>query len=160
MSYADQLRKLANEFFESEGHGATAREIVRWAYDRGKWQPHPDDFIRAGAEQLARAMRDDYDKDPQGRPIRVKHVVLEDRNGEQIPIWIDYKIITREQMLMSLQGRRKQIVGDCIQLKNDADSYNENRNPGEPIQIVFNFTFDLDENELAKSLKRPVKKAV
>jgi hypothetical protein len=27
-----------------------------------------------GAEQLARAMRDDYDKDPQGRPIRTKHV--------------------------------------------------------------------------------------
>jgi len=107
-----------------------AREILRWAYDRGKWQPHPDDFIKAGAEQLARAMRDDYAKDPQGRSIRIKHVVLEDREGEQIPIWVDYKIITRDQMVMSLQGRRKQIVGDCIQLKNDVDSYNENRNTG------------------------------
>jgi len=75
-------------------------------------------------------MRDDYAKDPQGRSIRIKHVVLEDREGEQIPIWVDYKIITRDQMVMSLQGRRKQIVGDCIQLKNDVDSYNENRNTG------------------------------
>jgi hypothetical protein len=104
-------------------------------------------------------MRDDYDKDPQGRPIRIKHVVLEDRNGEQIPIWIDYKIITREQMVMSLQGRRKQIVGDCVQLKNDVDSYNQNKNTGDPIQIVFNFTFDLEEKELAQSIKKPSKKA-
>jgi hypothetical protein len=159
MSYADQLRKLADEFFEAEKHGASAREILRWAWENKKWEPHPDDFLRAGAEQLARAMRDDYEKDPQGRAIRTNHVVYEDRGGEQIPIWIDYQTATREQMVMAFQGRRGQISNDCVQLFNDVNSYNENRNPAEPIQIVFNFSFDLEEQALAQSIKKSVKKA-
>lgn len=48
-------------------------------------------------------------------------------------------------MTTALQQRRQQIVGDCWQLKCDADSYNENMKPTEPIQIVFDFTDDMAE---------------
>ena len=51
-------------------------------------------------------------------------------------------------MQIALQQRRQQIVGDCRQLKNDCEFYNSNKNPGEPIQIVFDFTVDLEELEL------------
>lgn len=53
-------------------------------------------------------------------------------------------------MKLAFQQRRYQILGDCKQLKSDGDSYNENRKPSEPIQIVFDFTLDLEEIELAK----------
>jgi hypothetical protein len=53
-------------------------------------------------------------------------------------------------MKLALQQRRVQILGDCKQLKADGDSYNENRKPVEPIQIVFDFTLDLEEMDLAK----------
>jgi hypothetical protein len=49
---------------------------------------------------------------------------------------------------MAFQQRRQQIVGDCRQLKVDCDSYNENNIPAEPIQIIFDFTTDLEELEL------------
>jgi hypothetical protein len=47
--------------------------------------------------------------------------------------------------------RRKQILGDCRQLKADVDSYNENRRPEEPIQVIFDFTVDLAELEAART---------
>jgi len=40
-------------------------------------------------------------------------------------------------------------VADCLQLKNDVDSYNENRKPVSPMQMIFDFTDDLAELELA-----------
>jgi hypothetical protein len=44
-------------------------------------------------------------------------------------------------------------VGDCHQLKNDVDSYNQNLNPGDPIQMIFDFRDDLAEIEVLDSLK-------
>lgn len=34
---------------------------------------------------------------------------------------------------------------DCHQLKLDLDSYNENKNDGKPIPMIFDFTEDLAE---------------
>ncbi|MCW2313608.1 hypothetical protein [Rhodoferax antarcticus] len=52
-------------------------------------------------------------------------------------------------MSLAFQQRRHQIVGDCRQLKMDVDSYNDNRLPVQPIQMIFDFTFDLEELALA-----------
>jgi hypothetical protein len=160
MSYNEQLRNLGNQFFEEHQNGATAKEIMRWAYERGLWQAHPDDLFRLGAEQLARAMRDDLVKDPQGREVRSKHVVIEDREGEQLPIWVDWKFATRDQMESSFQNRRRGIVSGCIQLRKDVDSYNENFNTGVPIQIPLNFANDVEEAFLVAGQKKSVRRAV
>lgn len=50
-------------------------------------------------------------------------------------------------MEIAFQQGRQQIVGDCLQLKLDVDSYNETHNAGEEFQMVFDFTLDLDEIE-------------
>ena len=52
-------------------------------------------------------------------------------------------------MQIAFQQRRRQIVGDCRQLKADVDSYNENSHPGQPIQMVFDFRNDLEELDSA-----------
>ena len=52
-------------------------------------------------------------------------------------------------MEAAFQQRRQQIVADCRQLKVDVDSYNHNQNVGRPIQMVFDFSLDLAELELA-----------
>ncbi len=78
-------------------------------------------------------MREEYFTDPQGRRVRAKHVARQPQNGKQISLWSDMRIATRDHMEIAFQQRRQQIVGDCHQLKNDVDSYNDNLNPGEPI---------------------------
>jgi hypothetical protein len=55
-------------------------------------------------------------------------------------------------METAFQQRRQSIVGDCKQLKNDLDSYNENFNTADPIQIVVDFTDDLEEAELSAGI--------
>ena len=52
-------------------------------------------------------------------------------------------------MRAAFQTRRRQIVGDCHQLKTDIDSYNDNYNQAQPVQMVFDFTQDLQELDAA-----------
>lgn len=147
MSYGDQLRGIANQFFEAEGSApeATAREIAAWAIRNNLWQPQPSDYIDQCALQLARAMREDYYIDPQGRKVRTKHAARITRGGQQLDLWADSRNSSRHFVQTAFQQRRQQILGDCRQLKTDVDSFNENRSTDNPIQMSFDFTLDLEE---------------
>lgn len=149
-TYGDQMRSIANRYRESgQEWPATAKQIAAWAILRGLWQPQPSTLIDRCADELARAMREDYITDPQGRRVRAKHAARLEERGEQRTFWEDIRTASREHMEIAFQQRRQQIVGDCWQLKMDADSYNENNSREEPIQMIFNFTDDLAEMEAA-----------
>ena len=143
MSYTDQLQAIANKYIENHNESATAREMATWAIERQLWKPQPVDLINQCADQLAKAMREEYIKDAQGRTVRAKHAA---RQGK-LSIWADIRVADRSHMEIAFKQRRKQIVGDCRQLKADADSYNENRCPERPIQLLFDFRRDLEEME-------------
>lgn len=143
MSYTDRLQEIANRYMGSHEGTATAKEIASWAIGQTLWKPQPIDLINQCADQLARAMREEYIKDPQGRIVRAKHAA---RQGK-LSIWADIRAASRTHMEIAFKQRRKQIVGDCRQLKVDTDSYNENRCPSNPIQLLFDFRRDLEEME-------------
>lgn len=124
---------------------ATAREIAAWAIRERRWRPEPSSMIEQCSNQLSQAMRDEHIVDPQGRVVRAKHVAKIERNGELRLEWADIRTAPREHMHIAFQSRRQQIVGDCRQLKTDADSYNDNKCPDNPIQLIFDFTQDLAE---------------
>lgn len=148
MSYKEALQRIANEFFSAEpGKPATAREIAAWALDQGLWQPQRGEVIALCARDVARAMREEYITDPQGRRVRSKHAARVEREGKQETLWADIREADRAHMEIAFQQRRNQILGECRQLKVDVDSYNENVAPAEPIQMVFDFTLDLEELE-------------
>jgi hypothetical protein len=90
-------------------------------------------------------MREEYITDQQGRRVRAKHVARIDRDGKQAMLWDDIRTADRQHMESALQHRRRSIVGDCVQLRIDTDSYNENRCRENPIQIVLDFTRDVEE---------------
>jgi len=147
-TYTEQLQQIANRFIQETGTATfTARELGAWAIQKGLWAPQPSALIKQCAEELSRAMREDYITDPQGRRVRAKHVATLDRAGAQMPLWADIRRASREHMEIAFQQRRQQIVGDCKQLKADVDSYNENYNAGPAIQMVFDFTEDVEELE-------------
>lgn len=151
MNYREQLQRIVSEYREnSQPWPATAHEIAQWAIDTGRWHPQHSAMLRKCAEELSDAMREDYITDPQGRRVRSKHVARLGEGAAQIPLWADIRTATREHMEIAFQQRRQQILGDCRQLKNDADSYNDNYNSGPALQMIFNFTEDLAEDELAR----------
>ncbi|MGO4660094.1 hypothetical protein AB4Z34_35870 [Ensifer sp. 2YAB10] len=130
---------------------ATMREVAAWAVEARLWAPQPSAVVSQCAEELSRALRDEYVTDPQGRRIRTKHAATYTEGNEQFVLWDDIRTAPPAHMQRAFQQRRHQILGDCKQLKSDVDSFNQNRQPPQPIQIVFDFTLDLEE---AKYLKR------
>lgn len=147
-TFVEYMQDIANKYMDSgEPWPASTRDIAGWAIRNRLWEPSRSTLVDQCAEQLARAMREEYIHDPQGRTVRAKHAARREVNGEQQTFWADIRTAPRDHMELAFQQRRQQILGDCRQLKVDADSFNDNENPGEPIQMVFDFTLDLLEIE-------------
>jgi hypothetical protein len=58
--------------------------------------------------------------------------------------WDDWNA-ERPFMEVAAANRRNQILGQCLQLKSDMDSYSERKCPEQPIQMDFDFNIDLEE---------------
>ena len=145
-SYTEQMQRIVNVYREEGGKWpTTARAIAYWAIENGYWRPQPSTIVNQCAELLSRAMREEYITDPQGRKVRAKHAARIDQEGEQLVLWADIRTASRSYMETAFKQRRNQIVSDCYQLKTDVDSFNENRSADRPIQMVFDFTYDLEE---------------
>lgn len=147
-NYNEQMQQIVYQYIEwGNAWPATARDMAVWAIRNKLWAANPSALINRCAEDLARAMREELIKDAQGRTVRAKHVARIDCDGEQLMLWADIRTASREHMAVAFQQRRQQIVGDCRQLKLDVDSFNENRSLDNPIQMSFDFTYDLLELE-------------
>lgn len=157
-TYAEQMQGLVAEYRESgEPWPATSHEIAAWAIRTRRWGPEPGSVIDMCADHVARAMREEYITDPQGRRVRSKHAARVNRAGKQITLWADIRTADQQHMGIAFQQRRQQIVGDCSQLKKDVDSFNDNRQPESPIQMVFDFTQDLAELEALECTASPAR---
>lgn len=154
-TYKEALQEIVEKYREAgEQWPSDLRTIAAWAYQNGMWHPSRKSAVDQLAHDLGRAMREEYFTDPQGRRVRRKHArrieeQLPSGEWKQTTIWDDITTAKPEHMHMSLQQRRQMILGDCHQLQTDAGSYNENYNPdpANPIQLSFDFTYDLIEME-------------
>ena len=134
------------------------KEVVEWAVATGRLLPPPPrDPCQVLADQMANALRQESYKDPQGREVRVNHSARVFRHGTQFAVWDDVRVAAPKFMKKAFQQRREQIVRDCLQLKTDVDSYNENQQPSNPIQLVLNFTEDVEEIEAMEAPQQPIK---
>ena len=145
-SFTRQLQTIVIQYRQAgNSWPATSRAIAAWAIANGHWQARSSDLISQCADQISRALREEYITDPQGRRVRTKHPARVEQEGEQLVLWDDIRTASRSHMNIAFHQRRQQIVGDCNQLKSDVDSFNENRAPLDPIQMRFDFTIDLQE---------------
>jgi hypothetical protein len=151
--YNSQLLRYTRQFEKATGkYIYTAKEAAKWLMEMGLWKAPERVALQRCAEDLSRAWREEYRTDPQGRRVRIRHAFLVSDRAEQLHLWGNWENLKPKQMALSFQGRRKQIVGECRQLKNDVDSYNENKNKsGLPIPMSYNFTLDMEETERKRS---------
>ena len=151
----EQRLKIVNQYMSSgESWPASARQIATWAIRQGMWAPQPASLISRCAEELARAMGQEYYTDPQGREVRTKHSARISDKGKQLPLWADIRTAGRSHLEIAFKQRRQHIVGECQQLKTDVDSFNENRDVERPIQLVLDFTDDIAELEALKTVDK------
>ena len=130
------------------------QEVAAWAVHEKVHEPERRSTIKILARELQAALREAFFTDPQGRRVRRNHAQrlwedVTDGKHVQRVFWHDIRVATRPQMQAAFQQRRQGVVMDCRQLKLDVDSYNDNFNKSVPIQMVFDFTEDLEELEQA-----------
>jgi hypothetical protein len=150
---SDSLLIVVEEYRRAgEPWPATKKEIASWAIRNDKWQPTLKAQIDICADEIAVAMRDEVFKDAQERIVRKKYALpvsepLPDGRHKQRFLWLDMtdESTTTEQMHEVFQYQRKQVLNDCTHLKSSLDSYNENYNRNQPIQLSFDFEPDLAE---------------
>lgn len=134
--------------YEKE-HGSmptSLTDVAAWMIKNKLWQMQPTDIIHRCAEDLAQALRQEYRFDIKGRKYRANHAVR-DKQGT---LWADLDNAPRGHMEKAFAQRRKQIVGDCYQLKTDVDVYNDKHSKDEPINLVLDFTEDVAEMRALK----------
>jgi len=151
-SYSEQMQELSKDYQAATGHVTfKLSDVFSWAMQNDLWKPTADAVRRQFCDDLGRALREEYIRDPQGRRVRANHVVRGE--GETGFLWGDIYTAPREHMVIAFDQRRDQIVADCAQLKCDVDSYNQNQNDGQPVQLRLEFAKDVLEYELARGKK-------
>lgn len=132
-----------------------AHDVAGWALKKGLHKPNVKTIIDIIAADIAQVFREEYRTDRQGRRYRAKHAATTKIGNKTMSLWgdLDDPAAPHSHFVKSFGQRRQQIVGDCFQLKTDADVYNDVRKPVESIQIVLDFSLDVEEMQ-----HRPVAK--
>jgi hypothetical protein len=132
---------------------ATKIQIAMWAMDTGRWRMRSDMALKICADEIAHAMGEQYMTTGGGRRVRLKHSAKVKRNGENLTLWGDIRDVTPAFMRISVGQRRNQMVGECHQLKNDVDFFNERQPVDQQISLVLDFRQDVAELEAMRETK-------
>ncbi len=97
--YNEQMQALVAKYRQAgQPWPATTREIAAWLVRTNQWEPSRELAIEQCADDLARAMREEFITDRQGRRVRAKHAARREVNGEQQTFWADLRTAPREHM--------------------------------------------------------------
>jgi hypothetical protein len=144
----EQLQSVFRRFEHEHEHSPTSsREACEWGVAKGFLELPSVDPLNILAEEMSRALREEYETDEKGRRYRVNHAVRVTRAGVQMTFWAVMGFAPRAHMQMAFTQRRNQIIGDCVQLKTDVDVYNDHNSSEAPIQMVLNFADDVAERQ-------------
>jgi hypothetical protein len=148
MTRNERNQALIRKYKETTGDVTVDMEkVAEWAISIGALLPKPKTAKELFVEQLSDAARAEFRQDAKtGLAYRANHAIrTSDPSGRQYTLWVDIDDATRDQMLVSLSNRRQQMVGDATHLKIDEMIWNS-KNPNEqPIQLVMDFTDDVEE---------------
>lgn len=116
MTYNEQLQRIWHAYTKEHGYvPSSSRDAVAWGAQRGMIEvPVPDPYDKL-AEDMSRALREEYATDSIGRRYRRNHAVRVSKNGVQYTTWAIMGYAPRDHMQKAFRQRREQIVGECVQ---------------------------------------------
>jgi hypothetical protein len=147
----EEKQRIINDYITETGADEiNMNDVARWAKAKGRMpEPRPFDPVKMFAHELSEAARQEYYIDPQNREVRKKHCyMIVEADGQMRFHWVDIETAKMEPMHKSLQARRRQSLGDVIQLDTDRKSYNDNNLFGACIEMSYNFDEDLAERNM------------
>lgn len=153
-SYKEQIREIWARYREEVSkEPVELRQVAVWALSKGLWAPRPIDLQSSLAADLADSLREVKRVDKAGREYRA-HLPVRSKteNGLPLFVWGDIDDAPRAHVEKGLQQERRGIASDCYALAMKVEHYNEAHPDEEPIQVVFDFEQDVEEEKIAKGL--------
>ena len=149
-TFNEQMQSIFDRFTaEVRADPVSLDEVAAWAIDHGLYRPEPRDIVKICRDALADSLRQEKRVDAKGRKYRAKHSVRQSIGGQQLSLWADIDTAPRSFMEKSFGQRRKAIVDDCFQIKQDVSHFNDEHPDDPPIQMIIDFTDDVAEMEAA-----------
>jgi hypothetical protein len=146
--YARKMLGFIDDYIAETGdQEVDHHHVAAWAIRKGRWESPTRDQVQILARDLSRAAREDFIEDENGQAVRRRHSYKVVQGEFEYTKWVKIEDASPDQMKLSVQGRRRGILSDCIQLNRDVKHYNKNYNPGEYIQPSFDFGSDIAEAE-------------
>lgn len=153
MNYHQQMQAIFKKYqSEISADPADLRDVGAWALKEKLWEPRASDVYARFAGDMADALREEYRTDRAGRRYRAKHAVRQTLNGKQMSFWADIDLAPKSHMEKAFGQRRRQVVGDCHQLRLDVDHYNSVHEESAPYNLVLDFTDDVEEMLVANGI--------
>ena len=151
--YTEDMQAIFHRYQrEVNQNPAELHEVAAWAINEKLWQARPADISDHFSRDMAEALRQEFRLDEKGRSYRANHAVRAFENGRQMSFWADIDDAPRAHMEKAFAQRRRQIVGDSCQLRLDVDHYNDSH-PEEPkVQLILDFSDDVEELMVAKGI--------
>jgi hypothetical protein len=155
-AYQRQVKEYVERYEQEVGHmgGLDTHSIAAWAYEKGLLKPTAKTIIDSIAADIAQVFREEMRTDPSGLRYRAMHAVKKKAGNRTMWLWADMdntKFATPElkhdHFVRSFADRRRQVVGDCLGMKNDVDVYNS-KSGMPPVQMILDFTQDVAELQL------------
>lgn len=146
MTKTEQLIRIKNEFRATHDNApASARSILDWAIETGRYVLDMGKAKRAAAEELAAALRSEHATDAHGNEIRVNLAFSTDQGW----LWDQRETISRSHMEINSMHTRRMVYSDIRAAVLSVNDYNE-RHPDEaPIQFSLNFAADLADDGIS-----------
>jgi hypothetical protein len=124
-------------------------DVAQWAVTNGLYKPNLKTVVQMCRDDMANALRQDKRVDAEGRTYRAKLCVRTSIGGTQLSLWSDADLAPRSFIEKSGHQQRRQIAGDCFQLKQTYDHFNFARGGDNPLKLILDFTEDVAELEAA-----------
>lgn len=152
-TFAEQMQRIFDAYVKEIGAEPVSLDsVAEWAIARGLYYPEPRSVVKLCREALADSLRQEKRVDNGGRIYRAKHSMRTNVGGVQLTLWADIDSAPRVFMEESFAQRRKGIVSDCFQIKQDVDHFNVEHSGGAEIPMILDFSDDVAEMEAMRDI--------
>ena len=155
-NYNEKLQHIFERYRdEVSADPVDLKTVASWAIGKALWAPRIVELTAVLANDLAGALREKKRTDKDGREHRAFIPVrLKASDGQTLFEWADIDAAPRAHVESHVQQDRRSIMSDCYALRMKVDHYNAMHADEEPLQLVLDFTDDVEELKIANGLRR------
>lgn len=141
--YEHDLQEATKLYKELHPGPFSLIDVAQWMILTGRWSRQRGSAVKELMRHVQQALRGVTLKDENNEPVRVYHAIPTGDGQERL--WAEMPEMSNEQFKATLQARNSGAFGIVKQIHRDQNYFNKNHNPGDPIQLSFNYDARLED---------------